>query len=171
MTTAMPDARATAAFNALAEEDARARLARCLDVPRWVDEILAGRPYADGAALVARAEETARELSDAELAAALAAHPRIGERAGSSAHDPELSSREQSGVNAADHRLAERLADGNRAYEARFDRVFLIRAAGRSGEEILAELERRLGNTDADERAETVTQLREIALLRLGQVV
>ncbi len=173
MTTAMPDARATAAFNALAEEDARARLARCLDVPRWVDEVLAGRPYADGAALVARAEKTARELSDAELAAALAAHPRIGERAaaGSSAHDPELSSREQSGVNAADHRLAERLAGDNRAYEARFDRVFLIRAAGRSGEEILAELERRLGNTDADERAETVTQLREIALLRLGQVV
>src|SRR5688572_29835834 len=111
MTPATPDARATAAFNALPEGDARGRLARCLDVPRWVDAVLAGRPYADGAALAARAEESARDLSDAELAAALAAHPRIGERARSSAHDPELSSREQSGVHAADHRLAERLAE------------------------------------------------------------
>ena len=67
--------------------------------------------------------------------------------------------------------MAERLAAGNRAYEERFDRVFLIRAAGRDAPEILAELERRLGNDDATERGETVTQLREIALLRLEQVV
>ncbi len=52
--------------------------------------------------------------------------------------------------------VAARLAAGNRAYEERFDRVFLIRAAGRSGPEILAELDRRLGNDAATERAETV---------------
>jgi multidrug resistance efflux pump len=51
-----------------------------------------------------------------------------------------------------------------------FDRVFLIRAAGRDSHEILAELERRLGNDDAAERAETVRQLGEIMLLRLRQV-
>jgi len=63
-----------------------------------------------------------------------------------------------------------RLADGNRAYEERFDRVFLIRAAGRESAEILAELERRLGNDDATERAETVRQLGEIMLFRLRRV-
>ena len=52
--------------------------------------------------------------------------------------------------------VADRLVDGNRAYEERFDRVFLIRAAGRDADEILAELERRLGNDDATERDETV---------------
>ncbi len=36
---------------------------------------------------------------------------------------------------------------------------------------VLAELERRLHNDDATERAETVGQLREIALLRLRQAV
>ena len=45
--------------------------------------------------------------------------------------------------------------------------MFLIRAAGRDAEEILAELDRRLGNDDATERAETVDNLRQIALLRL----
>ena len=45
--------------------------------------------------------------------------------------------------------------------------MFLIRAAGRDAEEILAELDRRLANDDATERAETVDNLRQIALLRL----
>ena len=66
---------------------------------------------------------------------------------------------------------ADRLRAGNAAYEARFGRVFLVRAAGRSSSEILAELERRLGNDEATERAETVTALRDIALLRLEGLV
>jgi 2-oxo-4-hydroxy-4-carboxy-5-ureidoimidazoline decarboxylase len=66
---------------------------------------------------------------------------------------------------------AGRLAAGNAAYEQRFDRVFLIRAAGRSADEILAELDRRLENDDATERSETVEQLGEIAVLRLESAV
>jgi 2-oxo-4-hydroxy-4-carboxy-5-ureidoimidazoline decarboxylase len=74
-------------------------------------------------------------------------------------------------VDAGADGLAARLAAGNAAYERRFDHVFLIRAAGRSGEEILGELGRRLGNDDAVERAETVDNLREIALLRLEEAL
>ncbi|MGH3361489.1 MAG: 2-oxo-4-hydroxy-4-carboxy-5-ureidoimidazoline decarboxylase [Nocardioides sp.] len=156
-------------FNALPEAEAREQLATCLDVPRWVDTVLEGRPYADGGALLKVAEVAAQTLDDAELESALDRHPRIGERAGSG-HDENHSAREQAGVDPADADLARRLAAGNLAYEDRFDRVFLIRAAGRTGPEILAELERRLGNDGETERAETVTQLREIALLRLGQL-
>ncbi len=157
-------------FNALPEAEARERLTTCLDVPRWVDTVAAGRPYADVAALRSVAEVAAGSLSDDELEQALARHPRIGERAGAD-HDAAHSAREQSGVDPADAQLRQQLAEGNRAYEARFDRVFLIRAAGRDGHEILAELTRRLGNDDETERDETVRQLREIALLRLEQVV
>jgi 2-oxo-4-hydroxy-4-carboxy-5-ureidoimidazoline decarboxylase len=157
------------AFNALPGEEARARLTRCLDVPRWVDTVLEGRPYADRDALLAVAGNAA-ELTDDELEAALAQHPRIGERAGAG-HDAAFSSREQAGVDRDDADVTARLAEGNRAYEARFDRVFLIRAAGRDSHEILSELERRLGNDDAAERAETAEQLRQIALLRLQEVV
>lgn len=156
-------------FNGLPEPEARERLTACLDVPRWVDTVLAGRPYGDTDALVAVATNAA-ELSDDELEAALARHPRIGERAGSG-HDVEQSTREQAGVDRSDAEVARRLAEGNRAYEQRFDRVFLIRAAGRDADEILAELERRLDNDEETERTETVTQLREIALLRLRQLV
>lgn len=156
-------------FNALPEAEARERLATCLAVPRWCDTVLQGRPYADRDALDAVATN-ASELTDPELEAALARHPRIGERAGSG-HDAAHSAREQAGVDGSDPEAARRLADGNRAYEQRFDRVFLVRAAGRDAAEILAELERRLGNDDQTERAETVGQLREIALLRLHRLV
>ena len=139
----------------------REQLVACLSVPRWADDVLAGQPYADRSALLARADEAARALSDEELEQALSGHPRIGERGGAQ------SQREQSGVDPAAGDTAARLAAGNAAYEQRFGRVFLIRAAGRDAEQILAELDRRLGNDDATERAETVDNLRQIALLRL----
>ena len=47
-------------------------------------------------------------------------------------HQAELSRREQASIDSTDADVATRLAAGNRAYEQRFDRVFLIRAAGRS---------------------------------------
>jgi len=159
-----------ARLNALSDEEARERLAACLPVTRWVDEVASGRPYAAWRDAEARATAAAAELDDDELATALAGHPRIGERASDPAHQAEHSAREQAGVDGSDARVARALAEGNAAYERRFDRVFLIRAAGRSADEILAELTRRLGNDDATERVETITQLREIALLRLRQV-
>ena len=158
------------AFNALTEEQARARLASCLAVPRWVDELLRARPYDDKHALLARAEASASQLSDAELASALAGHPRIGERPGDG-HDRAFSAREQSAVDLAEEEVRRRLAEGNREYERRFGHVFLVRAAGRDAADILGELGRRLGNDEATEREETVRSLREIALLRLEQAV
>jgi len=142
----------------------REQLLTCLSVPRWADDVVSGEPYADRAALLAAADVAARSLSDVELEEALAAHPRIGERGG------EQSRREQAGVDRSGD-TAGRLAAGNAAYEERFGRVFLIRAAGRDAEAILAELERRLGNTDEAERAETVDNLRQIALLRLEAII
>ena len=69
-----------------------------------------------------------------------------------------------------DPEQAERLAAGNRAYEERFGRVFLIRAAGRSRAEILAELERRLALDPEEEIGIVGAELRDIALLRIPQL-
>jgi 2-oxo-4-hydroxy-4-carboxy-5-ureidoimidazoline decarboxylase len=142
-------------------ETTREVLLGCLAVPRWADDVLAGQPYDDRDALIAAADTAARELTDEELDQALSSHPRIGERGGAQ------SQREQSGVDPTAGDTAARLKAGNQAYEERFDRVFLIRAAGRDADEILSHLERRLQNDDATERAETVDNLRQIALLRL----
>jgi 2-oxo-4-hydroxy-4-carboxy-5-ureidoimidazoline decarboxylase len=157
-------------FNALPAEEATRRLLTCLNVPRWAAEVAGARPYADYAALAAEAEESAARLSDAELSSALDGHPRIGELAGDG-HDAEFSVQEQAQVDQRDAVVLAALAEGNRQYEKQFDRIFLIRAANRSSSEILTELRRRLANDDETERAETVAALREIALLRLKDVV
>lgn len=155
-------------FNALPEGDAEEAVSGCLGVHRWVREVVDGRPYVDTAALAEQARVSALDLSDDELTAALSRHPRIGERPGGADTEATYSRAEQAGVDPADE---ERLRKANAAYENRFGHVFLIRAAGRSSAEILSELERRLGNDTETERGETVAALRDIALIRLGQVV
>ncbi|WP_127794605.1 2-oxo-4-hydroxy-4-carboxy-5-ureidoimidazoline decarboxylase [Agromyces sp. LHK192] len=158
-------------FNALDADAARATASVWAAIPAWADELEAGRPYPSVDALAAAAADLAAVWSRIDLDAALAHHPRIGERAPGTGAEASASRREQSSMSTATVDVAERIADGNRRYEERFGRVFLIRAAGRSPEEMLAELERRLDNDDAEEAREATGQLAEIALLRLRSTV
>jgi 2-oxo-4-hydroxy-4-carboxy-5-ureidoimidazoline decarboxylase len=158
-------------FNGLSEDEVRTVLASCLAVPRWVEDVAAQRPYPDQATALAQAEASARSLSQPEVAAALARHPRIGVRPSADDEESRFSSREQASVDGADPKVAHRLAEGNADYEARFGHMFLIRAKGRDAREILSELDRRLGNDDRTESGEVSGQLREIAVLRLQEVL
>jgi 2-oxo-4-hydroxy-4-carboxy-5-ureidoimidazoline decarboxylase len=159
------------AFNAMERDEARRRLLTCLDVPRWADEVLAGRPYDSVDQVEAAMAAASATITDEELERALARHPRIGERADAARHDAGHSTREQAGVDRDDAEVAAALAAGNRAYEERFDRVFIIRAAGRDAAEVLDHLRRRMDNTDEAERAETIDQLTQIAMLRIREVL
>lgn len=156
-------------FNALDSASATAILRPCADVDRWVEALLAARPLESVDELLKVADKSANPFTETEIDAALAHHPRIGERAGGSSTEASLSRGEQANLT-LDEQTSANLLTENRAYEDRFSRVFLIRAAGRSSEEILAELRRRLANDPADELAEAGEQLRAIALLRLAAV-
>ncbi|GAB3821688.1 2-oxo-4-hydroxy-4-carboxy-5-ureidoimidazoline decarboxylase [Kribbella italica] len=156
------------AFNAVPAERLRPMLSACCDVDRWVDGVLAGRPYDDLAALTEVADRTASTFDDAEVDTALAAHPRIGDRASGESTEASWSRAEQSGVG---EEARDALAEGNRSYEARFGRVFLICATGLSAAEMLASLRERLGHDDAAERTVVRDELRKIAVLRLTKVV
>ena len=146
-------------------------LRACNAAPRFAAEVAAGRPYRDVETLVARAEEVARGLPWDDVAIALAAHPRIGDRVDGSSAEAQSSRREQSSMDDADAATRDALVEGNRAYEERFDHVFLIRAAGRTPEEMLAELRRRLDNDEEAERAEVTEQLAQITALRVRGLV
>ena len=138
--------------------DVRPLLTECLAVPRWVDAVLAGRPYADVDALKAAADVP---LSSDEIRQAMAAHPRIGEKpSGGFAHS------EQSGVDNPDA-----FAAANAEYEAKFGHVYLVCASGRSGDELLRILRERLDNDPATELAVAGRELLKIAELRLAKAV
>ena len=154
----------------LPEAELREGLTVCLHVPRWVDDVAERAPYASLAELEESARAAATPLSPEEVDQALSTHPRIGEKASGKGAAAELSKAEQSSSASSEPALDQALADGNRAYEETFGRIFLIRAAGRSRSEILAELNRRLTLDPDTELAVVGEELRDIALLRIPQV-
>ena len=68
-------------FNDLPDDEAERLLHACCASSAWVSRVRAGRPYATTGALLDAADRACRELSAADVEQALAAHPRIGERA------------------------------------------------------------------------------------------
>jgi 2-oxo-4-hydroxy-4-carboxy-5-ureidoimidazoline decarboxylase len=158
-------------FNAEPGDRAAEALRACNAAPSFAVQVAAGRPYASADALVARAEEVSRALPWTEVTAALAAHPRIGDRVEGASAEASASRREQSAMGTAEESVRAAIVEGNRAYEDRFDQVFLIRAAGRSPQEILTELHRRLGNDPESEQAEATEQLAQITALRVRGLV
>ncbi|HKA68645.1 MAG TPA: 2-oxo-4-hydroxy-4-carboxy-5-ureidoimidazoline decarboxylase [Actinomycetes bacterium] len=158
-------------WNALPADEAERELAACCASTAWVRAVVSGRPYRDLGAVLDASAAAFAELADADVDEALAAHPRIGERAAGSSREAAWSRQEQSGAADADAPTTAALAAGNRAYEQRFDRVFLICATGLSAAQMLAALEARLGNDDATERAVVRTELAKIAALRLERML
>jgi 2-oxo-4-hydroxy-4-carboxy-5-ureidoimidazoline decarboxylase len=80
--------------------------------------------------------------------------------------DLTLSSTEQSAAQLTAHTQAE-LAAANREYEAKFDRIFIVCASGKSAAEMLAILRQRLANDPQTELHEAAEQQRQITQLRL----
>ncbi len=152
----------------VADSELRAGLEGALGVRRWVDEVAGIAPFPGLDELLDAARTAATPLSRGEIDEAMAHHPRIGERPIGTGAAAAHSLREQQAPDQDDAELTAALAAGNATYEARFGRVFLIRAAGRTRAEILHELERRLALDDDTELAIVGEQLREIAVLRLA---
>ena len=147
------------------------QLRACCAADTWLRAMSAARPFPSAEAALALSDEIVRGLDAAGLDQALAAHARIGERRSGSSTEDHWSRSEQAGALAVDTGVQTRLAEANRRYEQRFGRVFLIRAAGRSAEEMLAALEQRLGHDDATELDVVRRELADIVRLRLTKVV
>lgn len=157
------------ALNRAEPGPAEQELLACCGSRRWADELLARRPYGDLDALRAVSARVLAELEWPDLEEALAAHPRIGERAAGAGREAGWSRAEQAGVAEADAEVQEDLAVGNLAYEERFGHVFLICATGLSAETILTRLRERLGNDPETEREVVRAELGRIVELRLGK--
>jgi 2-oxo-4-hydroxy-4-carboxy-5-ureidoimidazoline decarboxylase len=138
---------------------------QCVAVDRWARGLTHGRPYADTAELLTRADELSASLTDAEIRQALDDHPRIGERAAQGS----MSAAEQSAVDGVT--LADRLLAANIAYEARFGHIYLVCASGRDGEDLLADLAARMANDPVTELAVVRQELGKIARLRLERLL
>lgn len=162
---------ALARFNALPEAEAEAALAACCASRRWIAALAAARPFADEERLRRACDEQIAALAWSDIREALAAHPRIGERAAGSAREAAWSRAEQAEVDSANVRTAACLAAANAAYEARFGHVFLIRATGRTAPQLLAAALGRLEHDEPTEQAVVRDELSQIVRLRLDKLL
>jgi OHCU decarboxylase len=161
--------RALALWNDAEEDKAVAALLHCCAVKRWALALAAQRPFPSETALYAAADARWAEMQEPDWMEAFRAHPRIGERkpAEASQQSKAWSSQEQAQVQAAQSNILSALAQGNRDYENRFGFTYLVCATGKSAEEMLAILNRRLDNERAAELKEAAEQQRQITQIRL----
>ena len=159
-----------ARWNALPPTEAAEEILPCCGSTRWARELAALRPFSAEEALLAASDRVWHDLTPEDWDEAFRSHPRIGEQkavATAAQQSADWSRQEQSGVETHDAEALEGLARGNADYEARFGRIFLICATGKSAAEMLAILRMRLGNNEEAERNEAAEQQRQITHLRL----
>jgi len=162
-----PETSTLAAFNAAPPEAAERDVLACCASASFAAAITGGRPYRDPAALRDAVNAAFMALSWDDIVEAMNGHPRIGDRVPGGG----WSAAEQSGAASADNAVRQALADGNLAYEQRFGHVFLICASGLSGQDMLDQLQARLGHGPEAERAVVREELLKITLLRLTRLL
>lgn len=156
-----------ARFNAQEEQAARAALHEACASRAWAERLLTARPYATTDDLYTASDAAMAELTDADLAEAMAGHPPIGRP---KPGDP-TSSREQRGMAGASEELKEEMLELNLAYQEKFGHVFLICATGRTGEQMRDAVKERIGNSAGQEREIVRVELGKINRIRLGNLV
>jgi OHCU decarboxylase len=161
-------------WNRLPIDEATRAILPCCGSKVWAQGMVARRPLADASTLLAASNDVWRNLTQSDWMEAFHGHPRIGE---SRPEHPPLqspavqslawSAQEQRKVADADAAVKGALANANREYEQRFNRIFIVCATGKSAREILEILQRRLKNDPETELLEAAEQQRQITEIRV----
>jgi 2-oxo-4-hydroxy-4-carboxy-5-ureidoimidazoline decarboxylase len=159
-----------ARWNRLSAEEAAQEILPCCGSIAWARALVVRRPIDDDTALIARSDETWWGLGLSDWMDAFSKHPRIGELKAplaASVQSAAWSAQEQRNVTNVGESVQLALAEGNREYERRFDRVFIVCATGKSAPEILDILRKRLRNDVSAELREAAEEQRKITNIRL----
>jgi 2-oxo-4-hydroxy-4-carboxy-5-ureidoimidazoline decarboxylase len=142
-------------------------LLECCGSAHWVRQMLAARPFESHANLEATASQVWWRLEPADWLEAFSKHPKIGEKGKVS----QWSAQEQSGMDSAAAKIANRLADLNCAYYEKFGWIFIVCATGKSAQEMLGLLEARLPNRPEEELRIAAAEQDKITHLRLRKLL
>lgn len=158
-----------AEWNASGDEPALRAMIACCGAERWARGMIALRPFDSAMELTAAADRLWAGMEEADWLEAFACHPRIGEREAARADRRSVawSRQEQRSTETADKDVMKQIADGNARYEEKFGFTYIVCATGKSAEEMLAILTRRLKSDRTMELHEAAEQQRQIMQVRL----
>jgi len=161
-------------LNELNPNDAKAEFLKCCGCSRWASSMIAARPFDTVNGVLATADEIWWSLAREDWLEAFRAHPRIGEKkaeAQESQQAENWSAQEQSGVANTIPAIKAALVQANLRYEQQFGFIFIVCATGKSAEEMLAILNRRLQNDPQTEIRVAAEEQRKITRLRLEKLL
>jgi 2-oxo-4-hydroxy-4-carboxy-5-ureidoimidazoline decarboxylase len=159
-----------ARWNGLPQKEAAREILPCCGSENWAAGMASKRPMQDELSLLETSDAIWRGLGESDWLEAFRSHPRIGEsriEANSVAQSWAWSEQEQQQAAAADEAMKLALKWGNREYEQKFGRIFIVCATGKSAGEILEILRRRLHNDGATELQQAAEEQRQIMRSRL----
>lgn len=161
-------------FNILPKELLVEELTKCCGSSAWVQRMLPFIPADDMVELLEDAEEQWWLCSEADWKEAFTHHPKIGDMDSLKkkfASTVNWASGEQSGVQDANEKTLEALAEGNRLYEEKFGYIFIVCATGKSATEMLELLQARLKNTPEEEIQIAADEQNKITKLRIEKLL
>jgi len=147
---------------------------RCCVSTRWVEGMVAQRPFATRDEVIESADRIWAALSMPDYLEAFDGHPKIGDLDSLKARYADtkaLAGGEQAGTAGASDEVLDALAAGNREYEQRFGFIFIVCATGKSAEEMLKLLNERLDNDLISELAIAAAEQARITRLRLNTLL
>jgi len=159
------------AWNAADEATAFDAMIACCGSKCWARAMVALRPISSVEMLSEEADRVWSRMEEPDWMEAFACHPRIGERkaAHAVAKSAAWSAQEQSSTTQAAELVMAELAAGNALYEERYGFTYIVCATGKSAEEMLSILNRRLAGSRDAELREAAEQQRQITQIRLGK--
>lgn len=159
-----------ARWNAMREMEAAEEIVPCCGSQQWARALVRLRPFGAITELFDASDRVWWQLCREDWDEAFRSHPRIGETrapVAATKQSAEWSRQEQDGIQEQGAAILTELAERNAEYEARFGRVFLVCATGKTAAEMLDILKLRLSNDAATELHEAAEQQRQITQLRL----
>ncbi len=162
-------------LNQLDKADLKVQLTRCCGSENWVNILLNNHPFNDEKQLFELAEKVwKQDCEEADWHEAFTHHPKIGDidsLAKKFANTQKWASNEQAGVNAASMETLQALAKGNQDYEQKFGYIFIVCATGKTADEMLHLLQKRLDNDTKTELQIAKAEQHKITVLRLQKLL
>jgi OHCU decarboxylase len=160
-------------LNSIPHEEAVKALLQCCGSKRWAENVANTRPYSNLETLITNAHDTWWALDRDDWIEAFHSHPKIGEKKAAapvSDQSRQWSGQEQAGVAAASRDTVDSLAALNWAYEQKFGFIFIICATGKTSDEMLESLKKRLENDPETELPIAAAEQSKITELRLKKL-
>lgn len=161
-------------LNALSDSDASKLFRSCCGSSRWVNGMVAARPFDSAQSVMTTSDEVWDKAETADWHEAFSHHPRIGETTAAAAQTSRAaswSSSEQGAVSASSETVQQKLAAANRQYESRFGHIYIVCATGKSADQMLVTARQRLSNDTETELRVAAGEQGKITRLRLERVL